>query len=101
MTSLRYAEKYGYGSICIESKTREMPIAILLNDNLYEKNLYPTDIGDENFTWRIEYAYNSKKEQDSAFKLNSQWNLYYKTVNDKKKFIFDQYLHYYKKKMIK
>ena len=23
MTSLRYAEKYGYGSICIESKTRE------------------------------------------------------------------------------
>ena len=78
--------------------TKEMPTAILLNDNLYEKNLYPTDIGDENFTWRVEYAYNSKREQESSFKLNSQWNLYYKTVNDKKKFIFDQYLHYYKKK---
>jgi len=70
-----------------------MPTTILLNDNLYEKNLYPTDLGDKNFNWRVEYADNSK----NVFELNRQWNLYYKTVNDKKKFIFDNYLHYYKK----
>ena len=61
--------------------TEEMPTTILLNDNLYQKNLYPTDIGDENFNWRVEYANNNSK---NAFELNSQWNLNYKTVNDKK-----------------